>query len=42
MEGVYCVKGKYCEYVCALVKEKGEVCNKTGGKDNYAHNHTQI
>jgi len=28
--------------MCALVKEKGEVCNKTGGTDNYAHNHTQI
>lgn len=28
--------------MCALVKEKGEVCNKTGGTDNCTHNHTQI
>jgi hypothetical protein len=28
--------------MCALVKEQEEVCNKTGGTDNYAHNHTQI
>jgi len=28
--------------MCTLVKQKGEVCNKTSGTDNCAHNHTQI
>lgn len=26
--------------MCVLVKEKGEVWDRTGGTDNSAHNHT--